>query len=59
MKRTLSVLLFVCFLTAPVNAGHIPIPPEPPCAENCPKTATTSPIPIDIILLLIEIATRR
>lgn len=59
MKRALSALLFVCLLTAPVSAGHIPIPPEPPCTQNCTKQATISPIPLEIILLLIEIATKR
>lgn len=57
MKRALPLLLLVCLLSVPVNAGEIPIgPTQPPptCTQNCLQEPTApTPIPYDLILLLI------
>lgn len=59
MRRLLAISLLGLCLSTPVLAGDVPfppVPPAPPCAENCKGAPTSSPVPqivIDLVLSLI------
>lgn len=53
MRKALSLFVLMCVLSVPAFAGSIPIPPSPPCQENCGSSPASSPTPVQVIVLLI------
>lgn len=53
MMRSFALCAILVFTSVSVRAGDTQMPPgPPPCKDNCPSSATQSPMPIGVQILL-------